>query len=114
MSIFSAMAKIIKNAGKSGFFRRLVENNSGTSSKSFFLVVMTMIGCLLLLVPMVVLIIEAVYNHTISTDLNGMAAYIGSVAALFATAGITKVWGDKYESSDKSKTENSEEDEKDA
>lgn len=109
MSIFSTMGKIIKNAGKVSFFRKLVENNSGTSSKSFFLVVMTMIGCMLLLVPMIVLIIEAAYNHTINTDLNGMAAYIGAVAALFATAGITKVWGDKYESSEKNKTDDSEE-----
>ena len=26
-----------------------------------------------------------------------MAAYIGSVASLFATAGITKAWSEKYE-----------------
>jgi len=38
-----------------------------------------------------------VFNHTIQTDLNGMAAYIGSVAGLFATAGITKAWSEKYE-----------------
>ena len=35
--------------------------------------------------------------HTIATDLSGMAAYIGAVASLFATAGLTKAWSEKYE-----------------
>ena len=71
--------------------------NTGVSSKSFFLVVITIIGCLLLLVPVFALSIEAFYTHTIATDLSSMAAYIGSVASLFATAGITKAWSEKYE-----------------
>jgi hypothetical protein len=75
----------------------LVKNNSGVSSKSFFLVVVTFIGCLLLLVPVFTLSIEAIFLHTIATDLTGMAAYIGSVASLFATAGLTKAWSEKYE-----------------
>lgn len=37
------------------------------------------------------------YNHTIQTDLNGLAAYIGAVAGVFASAGITKAWSEKYE-----------------
>lgn len=75
----------------------LVKSNSGVSSKSFFLVVVTFIGCLLLLVPVFTLSIEAIFLHTIATDLTGMAAYIGSVASLFATAGLTKAWSEKYE-----------------
>lgn len=75
----------------------LVKNNSGVSSKSFFLVVVTFIGCLLLLVPVFTLSIEAIFLHTITTDLTGMAAYIGAVASLFATAGLTKAWSEKYE-----------------
>ena len=35
--------------------------------------------------------------HTIATDLNGMAAYIAAVAGIFASAGITKAWSEKYE-----------------
>ena len=52
----------------------LVKNNSGVSSKSFFLVIVTFIGCLLLLVPVFTLSIEAIFLHTITTDLTGMAA----------------------------------------
>ena len=82
---------------KMNYFSKLVSNNTGVSSKSFFLVVITIIGCLLLLVPVFALSIEAFYTHTIATDLSSMAAYIGAVASLFATAGITKAWSEKYE-----------------
>lgn len=75
----------------------LVKNNTGVSSKNFFLVSVTLIGLLLLLVPAVVLTIEVLYNHTIHTDLNGIAAYIGAVAGVFASAGITKAWSEKFE-----------------
>ena len=76
---------------------KLIENNTGVSSKNFFLVVVTVIGCILLLIPAVVLLIEIFFKHTIQTDLNGMAAYIASVAGIFASAGITKAWAEKYE-----------------
>lgn len=76
---------------------KLIKNNSGISSKNFFLVVVTFIGCLLLIVPAIILLVEVIFTHTIATDLNGMAAYIGAVASLFATAGLTKAWSEKFE-----------------
>jgi len=79
------------------FLGNVIRNNTGVSSKNFFLVSVTAIGLLLLIIPAAVLIVEIVFNHTIRTDLNGMAAYIGAVAGLFATAGITKAWSEKYE-----------------
>lgn len=93
---------------------KLIKPNSGLSSKSFFLVSVTVIGCLLLIVPAVILIIEVWFNHTITTDLSGMAEYIGAVAAIFATAGITKAWSEKFEPRDDvpiEKQEKSEEEE---
>lgn len=83
------------------YFNKLINNNTGVSSKNFFLVVVTIIGLILLLVPAVLLIIEICYNHTIQTNLNGLAAYIASVASIFASAGITKAWAEKYEKKDK-------------
>lgn len=80
-----------------GLIHKLVQNNSGYSSKSFFLISITIIGLILLLVPAVVLVIEAYYNHTITTNLSDMAAYIASVSAIFATGGITKAWSERYE-----------------
>lgn len=79
------------------FFNKLIKNNTGVSSKNFFLVVVTIIGCILLIIPAVILVIEVFYNHTIATNLDGMAAYIASVAAIFTSAGITKAWSERYE-----------------
>ena len=56
-----------------------------------------MIGCLLLFVPVFVLVFEVIKNGTIASSLDGFAAYIASVASLFATAGITKAWSEKFE-----------------
>ena len=79
------------------YFNKLINNNTGVSSKNFFLVAVTIIGLILLLVPAVILLVEVFTNHTIATNLNGLAAYIGAVASLFATAGLTKAWSEKYE-----------------
>ena len=87
----------IKKIVKGNFFSKLVQQNSGYSSKSFFLVVVTFIGTLLLAVPIFSLTIEAWDNHTINTDLTAMAAYITAVAAVFTSVGLTKVWSEKYE-----------------
>ena len=91
------MTVYIKKIVKGNFFSKLVQQNSGYSSKSFFLVVVTFIGTLLLAVPIFSLTIEAWYNHTITTDLTAMATYITAVAAVFTSVGLTKVWSEKYE-----------------
>ena len=70
----------------------LDKDNNKVSSSNFYLISVTVVGLLLLIVPMIVLIIEAICNHTVTTDLNGMAAYIVSVSTLFATGGIVKGW----------------------
>jgi hypothetical protein len=95
VEIANKLNKIIdkKIESHDGWWKRLLnKNDTSVSSSSFYLVSVTLVGLLLLLVPMIVLVIEAIYNHTIQTDLNGMAAYIGSVAGLFATGGIVKGW----------------------
>lgn len=83
---------------KKGFFKRALDKNDTSVALSSIIVLLLMgVGVLLLLVPMFILIIEAWFNHTITTDLNGMAAYIGAVTAIFVTAGSIKVgihWSD--------------------
>lgn len=93
------------------YLQKLIKNNTGVSSKNFFLVVVTVIGCLLLLAPFFTLMIEVLYTHTIATDLAGLAAYITSVASLFATAGLTKAWSEKFECKNRQETEIIEEEE---
>ena len=79
------------------YITELIRVNSGHSSKAFFLVAVTMIGCLLLFCVAFVLIWEVIKNGTIQTDLMGLSAFVGSVASLFVTAGVTKVYGEKKE-----------------
>lgn len=83
--------------GKKTFFRKLVENNTGVSSKNFFLVLVTIIGCLTILVFDVAIIIEVIYTHTIATDLVGLAACFTAIASGLIGAGFAKVRGDKNE-----------------
>ena len=79
---------------KKNFFYKLVRSNSGVSSKNFFLVCTTIVGVFMLVVLVAGFIVDMVYNHTITIDMNGAAIYIGAVASLFASAGITKAWSD--------------------
>lgn len=79
------------------YLKKLIANNTGVSSKNFFLVVITLIGCLLLAVPAFALTFEVLTNATITTSLEGFASYIAAVGTLFATAGITKAWSERYE-----------------
>ena len=81
-----------------GFFSKALDKNDTSVALSSIIILLLMgVGVLLLIVPLFILCIEAWYNHTITTDLNGMAAYIGAVTAIFVTAGSIKVgihWSD--------------------
>ena len=103
---FDKITGLIKKVTAMSFFKDLINKNTETSSKSFFLVVVTLVGTFLLLVPAIILIVEVCYNHTIQTDLNGLAAYIGAVAGVFVSAGVTKVWGSKYDNRNETPKEN--------
>ena len=58
------------------YLTKLIQTNSGASSKAFFLVSVTIIGCALLLVLGFVLLYEVMTTNTIHTDLMGIAAYV--------------------------------------
>lgn len=113
IEIANNVNKIIdkKIMAHNGWWKKLLDKNDTTvSSSSFYLVSVTIVGLLLLIVPMIVLVVEVIFNHTVQTDLNGMAAYITSVAALFATGGIVKGWisyNDSKTNMEKYKHENS-------
>lgn len=82
----------MKNKKRSFFSKLFDMDDNSVSITSVFLIITTVIGLILLLVPAIILLVEVYYNHTVATDLSGMASYIGAVAALFATGGITKAW----------------------
>lgn len=82
----------MKKVKKRGFWGLLVRKNTGVSSLSFFLIAVTLAGLGLLALVAFVMIWEVVHNNTITSDLSGWATFIGSISALFASAGITKGW----------------------
>ena len=85
---------------KDNYMNKLIKKDNNYSVTGFFLIMTIIVGSLLLIVPIVSLIIEVWYNHTIATDLNGMASYITAVAGIFGSGGFTYAlskWSDnKY------------------
>ncbi len=87
------------------YFTKLVKVNSGHSSKAFFLVSVTLIGCLMLMSVVFILIWEVITYGTIKTDLMGISAYVGSISTLFVSAGLTKTIGERGEHKQEFKTD---------
>ena len=77
--------------------RNLVTNDTGVSVKSFFVVAVTFIGIFILLVVCFAIIWEVVATGKTTEQLGAVAGIIGAVAGMFATAGITKVMGERNE-----------------
>lgn len=74
------------------YMNKLIKDDNNISVGNFFLVATTIVGLLLLLVPLFSLVIEAWFNHTITTDLTGMASYIVAVCSIFTVGGLTHGW----------------------
>ena len=55
------------------YLNKLINNNTGVSSKNFLVVTITIISLVLLLIPAIILLVEIIYNHTILTDLSGLS-----------------------------------------
>ena len=75
-----------------GFFMKLIDDNNDYSTINFFLIAMTFVGILLLLVPMAGMIVDMVYNHTITINLSDLGTYILAVSGIFGVAGLTNAW----------------------
>ena len=90
------------------YVTKLIKDDNNVSVGNFFLVACTIVGLLLLLVPLFVLTIEAWFNHTITTDLSGMAAYIVAVCSIFTVGGLTHGWTSWSENKFKSINKDSE------
>lgn len=78
-------------------FTNLINNNTGVSSKNFFLVAVTLIGAILLLMLIISIIIDLIHNGTVTMSWADMGMFVGSVSTMFCAVGITKAWSEKYE-----------------
>jgi len=90
MKIKMALQNFIMSAIKKSFFMKLISSNTGVSSKNFFLVCTTIIGMVLLGVLIAGMIVDIIFQHTITVSMSEAAGFIGAVASLFAAAGLTK------------------------
>lgn len=78
-------------------FTNLINNNTGVSSKNFFLVTVTLIGAVLLLMVIISIITDLIHNGTVTMSWADMGMFVGSVSSMFCAVGITKAWSEKYE-----------------
>lgn len=76
------------------YLRSLIKTGTGDSSKSFFLVVVTLIGAYLLFVMSGVVIYDCLMDGQVDTPLGGVAEIIAAITALLGSAGACKVYAD--------------------
>lgn len=78
-------------------FTNLINNNTGVSSKNFFLIAVTFIGAILLSMVIISIVVDLIHNGTVTMSWADMGMFVGSVSTMFCAAGITKAWSEKYE-----------------
>ena len=66
--------------------KNLINNNTGVSSKNFFLIVVTLIGSLLLAMVVISIIVDLLHNGKVTMSWADMGMFV-----------ITKAWSEKYE-----------------
>lgn len=80
----------IKNTDS--FFTKLIKEDTNVSMMNFFLIATLAVGVILLFVPVIGLLVDIWFNHTITINLSDMALYVGAVAGIFAAGGLSSSW----------------------
>ena len=81
-----------KTEDNDNYFSKLVKENNNVSALNFFLLATLFVGIILLIVPIVGMLVDIFFNHTMTINLSDMALYIGAVAGIFASGGLTSAW----------------------
>ena len=77
------------NKKKENYFIRATKEDNNINPIYLFLLIILAVGILLLFVPIIGMIVDIIYNKTITINLSDMSLYIGAVAAIFTGGGIT-------------------------
>ena len=77
---------------KQGFWTNLVKDDNNFSTVNFFLIAAVIVGIIMLIVPMIGLCVDIYWNHTITVNMDALAAYIIAVAGVWGAAGLTNAW----------------------
>lgn len=99
--VINYISKLVKKSWKDsqnekeqGFFTKLIDDDNDFSPLNFFLIAMTFVGIFMLLVPMAGLIVDIIYNHTITINMSDLATYILAVSGIFGVAGLSNAWSE--------------------
>ena len=90
------------------YLGKAVKSNTGVSSLSLIVVSIGIMAIVTLIVICLCMLIEMLFNHTISSSLDGYASIITSIATLVGAVGIPKAINNYGENKFKSKRENAE------
>jgi len=74
----------------------LIKNDTGNSSKSFALVMSTLVSFITSLTICGILVYDVYQNGYIKTDLDALGIFIICVYSGNAASGVPKIFGDKY------------------
>jgi hypothetical protein len=74
------------------YFQKLIKEDNNVSALNFFLIATLAVGVILLFVPIIGMLVDIWFNHTMTINLSDMAMYIGAVAGIFASGGLTSAW----------------------
>lgn len=88
LSVFTFM----KTKQKESFFSKLVKEDTNVSVMNFFLMATLAVGVILLFVPVIGILVDIWYNHTITINLADLGSYIVAVAGIFAAGGLSSAW----------------------
>ena len=75
-----------------GFWTKLVKEDTNVSVMNFFLMATLGVGVLLLFIPVVAMVVDLCYNHTLTINMSDLGMYIGAVAGIFAAGGLSSAW----------------------
>ena len=75
------------NKKKENYFIRATKEDNNINPIYLFLLIVLGVGIILLIVPVIGMLVDIFYNHTITINLSDMALYVGAVAAMFTGSG---------------------------
>ena len=75
-----------------GFWTKLVKEDTNVSVMNFFLMATLGVGVLLLFIPVIAMVVDLWYNHTLTINMSDLGMYIGAVAGIFAAGGLSSAW----------------------
>ena len=90
--INTLICKVMGKNKKENYFQKLVKEDNNVSALNFFLIATLAVGVILLFVPIIGMLVDIWFNHTMTINLSDLALYIGAVAGIFASGGLTSAW----------------------